>query len=53
MSSAEQLGLLRGELVVGQDPAVTEVGELAELVSDVDRGRGRRGGHDHLLRRCG
>ena len=42
-SRAEDLRLLRGELLLGQDPGVPELTELAELVDHVGRRRRRRG----------
>jgi hypothetical protein len=40
-SGIEQLGLGRGEFVVGQDPLLVQVRELIQLV-DHGRGRSRR-----------
>src|SRR6187455_3320901 len=33
--SAEQLGVLRGDLLVGEDPLLVQVGELLDLLDDV------------------
>ena len=51
--SAEELGLLRRELRLGEDALLLELAELLELGDDVDRwrGRSRRGSHLLLVRR--
>src|SRR5829696_8668754 len=51
----EQLGLRRGELVVGQQPCGLEVAELLQLTDDVARSgsrRRRRRCSSSLLRGC-
>src|SRR3954470_16008385 len=43
-SSAEQLGLLSGELLLGQDPLLFQFAQLPELIDDRPSGSGRGGG---------